>query len=87
MKPIQGAPVNGVKPDPDGRMVRGERYKYWIYSQGTQRESLFDTKTDPGEMVNLATDPMFKSVVVEYRKNLENWCIKYSDSFSQYLIK
>ncbi|MEI7829921.1 MAG: sulfatase-like hydrolase/transferase [Prolixibacteraceae bacterium] len=87
VKPIQGAPVNGVKPDPDGRMVRGERYKYWIYSQGTQRESLFDTQKDPGEMVNLATDPKFKSVLVEYRKNLENWCIKYSDSFAQYLIK
>ncbi len=87
VKPIQGSPVNGVKPDPDGRMVRGARYKYWIYSQGTQRESLFDTKSDPGEMVNLATDPKHKAVLIEYRKHLETWCIKYKDSFSQYLIK
>ncbi len=87
VKLIQGNPVNGVKPDPDGRMVRGGRYKYWIYSQGNQRESLFDTKTDPGEMVNLATDPQYKSILIEQRKLLEGWCKKYNDSFSQYLIK
>jgi choline-sulfatase len=87
VKPIQGSPVNGVKPDPDGRMVRGERYKYWIYSQGTQRESLFDTKNDPGEMVNLATDPQYKSVLMENRKLLDGWCKKYNDSFSQFLIQ
>ncbi len=87
VKPIQGAEVNGVKPDPDGRMVRGERYKYWIYSQGKQRESLFDTKNDPGEMVNLATDSKYKTILNEYRKHLETWCTEYKDGFSQYLIK
>jgi len=87
VKPIQGSPVNGVKPDPDGRMVRGERYKYWVYSQGMQRESLFDTKIDPGEMVNLATDPQYTTVLMEQRKLLEGWCERYNDSFSQYLIK
>jgi len=86
VKPVQGSPVDGVKPDPDGRMVRGDRYKYWIYSQGTQRESLFDTLNDPGEMNNLATDPKYKSVLKEYRMNLEIWCTKYKDGFSQYLI-
>ena len=87
VKPIQGSPVNGVKPDPDGRMVRGYRYKYWIYSQGTQRESLFDLKNDSGEMTNLATNPEYKAILMEYRKDLADWCEKYKDSFSQYLIK
>jgi arylsulfatase A-like enzyme len=87
VKPIQGSTVNGVKPDPDGRMIRGERYKYWIYSQGKQRESLYDTKNDPGEMVNLATDPQYKSFLIEHRKLLEGWCKKYNDSFSEFLIK
>lgn len=87
VKPIQGSQVNGVKPDPDGRMVRSDRYKYWIYSQGKQRESLFDTKTDPGEMVNLANDPVYKSVLLVHRKFLEGWCTKYNDLFSQFLIK
>jgi arylsulfatase A-like enzyme len=87
VKPIQGSPVDGVKPDPDGRMVRGERYKYWIYSQGTQRETLFDTQKDPGEMVNLATNPDYGVVLGEYRKHLADWCAKYNDTFVQYLIK
>jgi choline-sulfatase len=87
VKPIQGSPVDGVKPDPDGRMVRGDDFKYWIYSQGKQRESLFDTKNDPGEMVNLATDPKYKDILLQYRKFLQSWCTKYKDGFSQYLIK
>jgi len=87
VKPVQGSPVDGIKPDPDGRMVRSDRYKYWIYSQGTQRESLFDTQTDPGEMISLATDPRYKSVLSKNRKHLKDWCVKYNDSFSQYLIK
>jgi len=87
VKPIQGGPVDGVKPDPDGRMVRGVRYKYWIYSQGIQRESLFDLKNDFGEMTNLATNPEYKAILIEYRKYLADWCEKYKDSFSQYLIK
>ena len=87
VKPIQGSPVDGVKPDPDGRMVRSDRYKYWIYSQGTQRETLFDLKNDSGEMINLATNPEYKSILMEYRKRLADWCEKYKDSFSQYLIR
>jgi arylsulfatase A-like enzyme len=87
VKPIQGSLVNGVKPDPDGRMVRSERYKYWIYSQGNQRESLFDLENDSGEMTNLATNPEYKAILMEYRKHLADWCEKYKDPFSQYLIK
>jgi choline-sulfatase len=87
VKPVQGSPINGIKPEPDGRMVRGERYKYWIYSEGKQRETLFDLKNDPGEMNNLAGDPDFKTVIMEYRKYLENWCKQYNDPFFQYCIK
>jgi choline-sulfatase len=83
VKPIQGSPVDGLKPDPDGRMVKSERYKYWIYSQGKQRESLFDTKNDPGEMINLATDPKFQSILTEHRKMLADWCLRYKDDFGQ----
>lgn len=87
VKPVQGSPINGIKPEPDGRMVRGERYKYWIYNQGTQRETLFDLKNDPGEMINLAADPNFKTVIREYRKYLGNWCKQHNDPFFQYYIK
>jgi len=87
VKPIQGSPVNGVKPDPDGRMVKGAHFKYWIYSQGTQRESLYDSKNDPGEMTNLATDPLYNDVLQEYRTHLQYWCSKYNDPFARFLMK
>src|SRR5690606_22205162 len=45
---------------PEGRMVRSERFKYWIYDEGEQRESLFDITADPGEMKDLATLPEYK---------------------------
>ncbi|HSH09431.1 MAG TPA: sulfatase-like hydrolase/transferase, partial [Oceanipulchritudo sp.] len=37
-----------------GRMVRTQQYKYVVYSEGENREQLFDLEQDPGEMVNLA---------------------------------
>jgi arylsulfatase A-like enzyme len=86
VKPVQGAAIDGLKPNPDGRMVRGDRYKYWIYSQGNQRESLFDTKNDPGEMINLATDPKFQSILAEHRKMLADWCLRNRDDFAQFLV-
>lgn len=80
-KPVQGEVVDGYKPEPDGRMVRSDRYKYWIYSEGKQRESLFDLKNDPGEMVNLAIDPEYVKVLNEHRQYLEEWCREYKDAF------
>ena len=37
-KMIQGAPVDGRRPQPAGRMVRSRRYKYCVYDEGEQRE-------------------------------------------------
>ena len=82
-KLVQGEAVNGYKPEPDGRMVRSERYKYWIYSEGNQRESLFDFKKDPGETVNLASDPKYKNVLEQHRKYLAEWCAGNKDLFLQ----
>ena len=61
-KMVQGAPIDGRTPEPDGRMVRSRRYKYCVYSEGKRRESLVDMEKDPGEMVNLAADPAHKTV-------------------------
>ncbi|MDP2856081.1 MAG: sulfatase-like hydrolase/transferase [bacterium] len=84
-KPVQGVEVNGIDPKPDGRMVAGERFKYWIYSEGNQRESFFDIRNDPGEMINLATNPKYSKDLKEYRSYLRSWCEKYNDSFINYL--
>jgi arylsulfatase A-like enzyme len=78
---VQGAPVEGRVPKPDGRMLRAQRYKYCVYSEGHQRESLVDLEKDPGEMVNLAVDPRFEKLLKEHRAMLADWCTKTGDRF------
>ena len=79
---IQGAEVDGRLPTPDGRMLRGQRYKYCAYSEGQHRESLVDLDKDPGEMTNLAPDPRSAKLLNEHRAMLADWCQKTHDTFS-----
>ncbi len=72
--------VNGKIPTMEGRMVRTERYKYCIYSKGNLRESLADLQNDPGEMINLATDPKFHDVLLQHRAILLEFGKKYHDT-------
>ncbi len=65
---------------PEGRMVRSAQYKYWIYDEGEQRESLFDISKDPGEMNDLATLKEYKAVLEQHRKYLKDWGEKYADN-------
>lgn len=46
-----------------GYMLQGERYKYVLYDEGENREQLIDLKEDPGEMKNLATDPVYQNIL------------------------
>jgi arylsulfatase A-like enzyme len=78
---IQGVEVDGKRPTPDGRMLRGQRYKYTAYSEGKQREALVDLDKDPGEMMNLAVDPAFRNLLVEHRAMLADWCRTAGDRF------
>lgn len=64
---------------PEGRMVRTENYKYWIYDAGKQRESLFDMNNDPGEMKDLAQSAKYKEVLQQHRQYLKEWAEKYND--------
>jgi len=79
---IQGAEINGKLPTPDGRMLRGQKYKYTAFSEGRLRESLVDLDKDPGEMTNLAVDPKFSRILAEHRAMLADWCRKTGDSFT-----
>lgn len=67
---VQGASLDGVSRKPHGRMLRSERYKYCLYSEGQRRESLVDMKADPGEMVNQAANPPFAATLAEHRQAL-----------------
>lgn len=80
-KMVQGAPVDGRKPEPDGRMVRSRRFKYCVYNEGERRESLVDLETDPGEMVNLARDPKYGEILRQHRAMLAAWQQDTGDRF------
>ena len=86
-KMVQGEAINGVKIEPEGRMLRTGHFKYWIYSEGDQSEILYDLKNDPGEMVNLASNPKYKSTMDNCRKELIKWAKENKDPYLQYLIK
>lgn len=66
-----------------GRMVRSERFKYIVYSQGRNREMLFDMETDPGETKNLAVDPGLVEVLGEHRRMLGEWGEVSKDLFPE----
>jgi len=57
-------------PMTEGRMIRTDQYKYCVYAYGNNRESLVDIQKDPGEMNDLARDPAYNSVLLEYRTKL-----------------
>jgi arylsulfatase A-like enzyme len=86
-KLIQGDTINGYKPEPEGRMLRNKRFKYWIYNEGNQRETLYDLQNDPGEMENLAEYPEFRNDLENCRKELVAWAEQYNDPYLKYLIK
>ena len=64
-----------------GRMLRTEKYKYIVYSEGRLREQLFDMQKDPGEMNNLALDSSHAKMLNRHRKRLAEWCKDNGDSF------
>jgi arylsulfatase A-like enzyme len=80
-KMVQGEPVDGRAPKPDGRMVRSQRFKYSVFNEGERRESLFDLRKDTGEMVNLAREAAFKPVLEQHRRMLAEWGKQVGDPF------
>jgi arylsulfatase A-like enzyme len=66
--------------EPEGRMLRSKTFKYWIYDDGKQRESLFDIEKDPGEMKDLAAEAAYKKELEAHRKLLREWAEKYKDN-------
>ena len=64
-----------------GRAVYDGQYKYVIYDWGRYREQLFDLRTDPGEIVNLAGSSRFAPVLAGMRSYLREWCKETSDHF------
>lgn len=55
-----------------GRMVRTPEYKLITY-KGDQTDQLFDMRTDPGEMHNLACDSQGQEIVADLKRRLAEW--------------
>jgi arylsulfatase A-like enzyme len=64
-----------------GRMVRTDRFKYTIYSEGAHREQLFDLGLDPGETRNLISDSAHASELARHRALLTAWARNTQDDF------
>lgn len=84
---VQCAPVDGVLLNPDGRMLRSRRYKYCLYSLGTQRESLVDMQLDPGEMHNLTRKAEHRKTLLEHREYLRDFARKHHDTVALSMLE
>ncbi|MCB1646365.1 MAG: alkaline phosphatase family protein [Pseudomonadales bacterium] len=58
-------------------VVRGSRYKY-VHFTGLP-PLFFDLEADPGEHRNLATDPAYSSLVLEYAQKLLSWRMNHDE--------
>jgi len=84
---VQGGAVGDLLPTTEGRMVRSEQYKYCVYSYGQQRESLVDLEKDPGETVDLATDPASHEILLKHRDLLREFARENHDALTTELLK
>lgn len=79
---VQCKPVDGLDIKPHGRMVRSDRFKYCVYSEGKRPESLVDMKADPGEMVNLVGDVKYKGILQQHRAFLKQHAERHGDKLA-----
>lgn len=84
---VQCEPVNGISHKPQGRMVRSERYKYCIYSEGNDRESLVDMKYDPLEMINQAKNPLYREILNQHRAYLKEHAAQSNDEMALKMLR
>ena len=47
-----------------------------------RQESLVDMQSDPGEMKNLAKDPVYAEVLKAHRAYLDQFGVQFSDAFT-----
>jgi arylsulfatase A-like enzyme len=80
-KMIQGEPIDGMKPEPSGRMIRSKKFKYCVYDIGERSETLVDLEKDPGETKNLAYKEEYRDILEKHRQYLHDWCNQTGDLF------
>ncbi len=83
---VQDLREDGKPIDMQGRMIRTEHFKYYIFDKGRQPEMLIDMDSDPGEMNNLVIDPAFKDVLSRHRAYLKQYAQETGDTFALTLM-
>lgn len=78
----QGGAIDGKIPVANGRMVRSGNYKYCLFDIGRHREELYDLKTDPGEMTNIANQKQSEPIIKKMRGYLKEFALKHKDTLS-----
>lgn len=78
---IQDLKEDGTPIDMQGRMIRTENFKYYIFDQGKRPEMLIDMKNDPGEMENLAGNSNYRQVLTEHRNLFAQYKNESGDPF------
>jgi len=79
---VQDRRADGRPIDLRGRMIRTERFKYYIFDQGKQPEMLIDMENDPAEMVNLVGNPAFKNTLEGHRAYMQEYGRATGDSLA-----
>ena len=73
-----GDSVFGLKPDQCAmNVIRGERYKYIHFT--ALPPLLFDLEEDPGEFRDLAGDPDYQAIVLEYAQKMLSWRMNHDE--------
>jgi arylsulfatase A-like enzyme len=58
-------------------VIRDERYKYVHFT--TLPALFFDLEEDPAELRNLADDPAYQSLVLEYAQKMLSWRMAHDE--------
>ncbi|HKK63138.1 MAG TPA: sulfatase/phosphatase domain-containing protein, partial [Bacteroidales bacterium] len=64
-----------------GRMVVTEKFKYFLFDQGANKEQLFDLEKDPGELHPVTYDPAYHDDLLACRAKLKEWVTTQNDDF------
>jgi len=84
---VQDPLPDGSPIDLKGRMIRTDRFKYYIFDQGEQPEMLIDMQNDPGEMTNLVGDPAFEDTLRKHRAYLDQYAKETKDQLARTLLE
>jgi arylsulfatase A-like enzyme len=64
-----------------GRMVVTNKFKYFLFDQGANKEQLFDLEKDPGELNPVTYDPAYHDDLLACRAKLKEWVATQDDDF------